>query len=115
MRRLWFAILLALSLVVSGTAGAWAAQACPFKQAPALALQHDCCPDQKQAPQPANEHDKKMDCQLGQACRASHAVQAIQPVLTITTVETVVTAAPRNQPEAPQSIPTGLWRPPKSV
>lgn len=115
MRRIWFTLLLALSLAVSATASAWAAQACPFKQATDSASQHDCCPDQKPTPQPSDHHGKNLDCQLGQACRAAHAVQPMLPVLATTTLEIVVVAAPRNQQGVVQSVATGLWRPPRSV
>jgi len=114
MRRLWFAILLVVSLAVSATASAWAAQACPFKQA-AAAASHDCCPDQKPEPQPADHHDKSLDCQLGQSCRTAQAVEPLQPVLTIARAEVVVALAPRNQQPAPTAASSGLWRPPRTA
>lgn len=115
MRRLWFAMLIVFSLAVSGAASAWAAQACPYKQAPLSAGAHDCCPDQKPPAQQTDHHRKTTDCQLGQSCRASHAVEPFVPVLRIAHVEVVVAAALSDQQADLQSIPSGLWRPPRFV
>jgi len=115
MRRLWFTILLAVSLALSATASAWAAQACPFKQAAASAATHDCCPGQQAKPKPADHHGKTIDCQLGQSCRASQAVEPFAPVLTVAHVEIIEPAVLGDQQAPPQSIPSGLWRPPRTV
>jgi len=115
MRRLWFALLLVASLALSATASAWAAQACPYKQAAASAVAHDCCPDQQAKSKPTDHHGKTIDCHLGQSCRASHAVEPFVPALTVAHVETVEPAVLRDQQAPPQSIPSGLWRPPRTV
>src|SRR5690349_7354641 len=115
MRRLWFAILLVVSLALSATATAWAAQACPYKQAVAAPAAHDCCPDQPAKAKPADHHGKAIDCQLGQSCRASLAVEPFAPVLTIANVEVVVPAVLLDQQAPPQSVPSGFWRPPRTV
>jgi len=115
MRRIWFAILLVVSLALSATASAWAAQACPYKQAAASAAAHDCCPNQQTKPKPTDHHGNTIDCQLGQSCRASHAVEPFVPVLTVAHVEIVEPAVQRDQQTPPQSIPSGLWRPPRTV
>jgi len=115
MRRLWFAILLVISLAFSATASAWAAQACPYKQVAATASVHDCCPDQQTKPKPGDHHGKTIDCQLGQSCRASHAVEPFVSALMVANVEIVVTAELRDQQAPPQSVPSGLWRPPRAV
>lgn len=115
MRHLWFALLLVVSLALSATASAWAAQACPYKQAAVSAAAHDCCPGQQTKPKPADNHHKTMDCQLGQSCRASHAVEPFVPVLKVARVESVEAAVVRDQQPELQSIPSGLWRPPRAV
>lgn len=115
MRRLWFSILLVASLAVSATANAWAAQACPYKQAESAAAAHDCCPDPKPSPQPSDHHDTSMDCKLGQACRASHAVEPLVPTLAAIHVEVVAAVTERDLQGAPISLATGLWRPPRTV
>lgn len=114
MRRIWLTLLVAFSLTVGGVASAWAAQACPYKQA-AAAGSHDCCPDQKPEPQPSDHHGKSLDCQLGQSCRTAQAVEPLQPVLTIARAEVVVALSPRNQQPAPTAISSGLWRPPRTA
>lgn len=115
MRRLWFTVLLVMSLAISVTASAWAAQDCPFKEAPAAAAAHDCCPDQEPTPDPSEHHGKSMDCQLGQSCRASHAVEPLVPVLMVAHVEVIRAIAPRDQQDAPSSVASGLWRPPRVI
>jgi hypothetical protein len=114
MRRLWFAILLVISLAASATASAWAAQACPYKQA-AEAASHDCCPDQTPEPQPSDHQGKSLDCQLGQSCRTAQAVEPLQSVLTIARVEAVVALSPPTQQPAPTAVSSGLWRPPRTA
>ena len=116
MRRLWFAILLVISLAVSATASAWAAQACPYKQAGQLSASHDCCPGQKPEPQPSDHHGKSLDCQLGQSCRTAHAVEPLEPMLTIASAEVAVAylraISSRSHTTA---VPSGLWRPPRTA
>lgn len=115
MRRLWFSILLIVSLAVGATANAWATQACPYKQVDAAVGVHACCPDQKPDPHPTDHHDKSMDCKLGQLCRASHAVEPLVPSLTAIHVEVVAAVTERDLQGAPISLATGLWRPPRTV
>lgn len=115
MRRILLTLLLAFSLAFSATASAWAAQACPYKQAAMSAAAHDCCPDRQTKPEPIDHHGTTMDCQLGQSCRASYAVEPIVPALTVVRVEIVEPAMLRDQQAPPQSVPSGLWRPPRTV
>jgi len=85
-------------------------QACPYAAAPSV---HDCCP-QPPATSDKPEHSKKVDCKLGQACRAAPAVAAQVPVLV--SVPTFAFEQPPllEQREARSSVPTGLWRPPRA-
>ena len=115
MRRLWFAILLVMSLAVGATASAWAGQACPYKQAEAASASHDCCPDQQPAPQPSDHHDNSIECQLGQSCRATHAVEPLVPILKSARVEVAVAISPRDQQAIHTTAPAGLWRPPRTA
>lgn len=115
MRRFLFAILLVVSLALGATVSAWATQACPFKQTAASPAGHDCCPDQQTKPKPTDHHDKTIDCQLGQSCRASHAVEPFVSMLPVAHVEIVEPAVLRDQQASPQSAPSGLWRPPRAV
>jgi hypothetical protein len=113
MRRIWFTILLAVSLAISATASAWAAQACPYKTAPVTS--HDCCPQPPAAPDDTPHHSKQMDCKLGQACRLAPAVAPELPV--IAAVAKPVSEQPlmRQHDGVRSPVLTVLWRPPKSV
>lgn len=113
MRRIWFTILLALSVACSATASAWAAQACPYKTTPAA--MHDCCPQPPATPDDPSDHSKKMDCKLGQACRAAPAVAPQVPMVATAVVGVTEQPALLEQTEAPSSVLTGLWRPPRTI
>ena len=113
MRRIWFTILLAVSLAFTATATAWAAQACPYKSAPVTS--HDCCPQPPVAPDDQSHHSKQMVCKLGQACRVAPAVAP--ELLVVAAVAKPVSEQPlMSQHDAVRSPAlTGLWRPPKSA
>jgi len=115
MRSIWLALLLSVAVACSATAGAWAAQACPFKATPEAAMTHDCCPQKPVPAEQHSEHSKKMDCKLGQACRSAPAVAPQLPTLTVAVVSVVAKPPLVEQTGAPSSVLTGLWRPPRSI
>jgi len=114
MRRLWFTILLAISLAFGGAASAWAAQDCPFKQAPVGA--HDCCPENAAhhdgAPKPAKA---PASCQLGQACRTVPAVTPLQLSIRISAGVVASALVPPVETFAPPAPFFSVWKPPRSV
>lgn len=115
MRRIWFTLLIAVSVAFGAVASASAAQNCPFKTAPAAT--HDCCPDGAMDDMPGNDHHAKKpaDCQLGQACRGSVAVAPSLPILGSAPVEIAV-APPLLAPvECVSAVSLAFWRPPRTI
>lgn len=115
MRRIWLSLLLAFSLAIGGVANASAAQNCPFKSASAAA--HDCCPGgaMKKMTDTGHHSKKPVDCQLGQACRASVAVAASLPVLKSTLIEEPSPAPVAANAQPAPTISFAFWRPPRTV
>lgn len=111
MRRIWFTILLAVSLACSATASAWAMQACPYKAAPTA---HDCCPKPPTAPD-HSDHSKKIDCKLGQACRVAPAIAPLVPVVATAAISVVEQPVLLERAGVRSSVPNGLWRPPRTL
>jgi len=108
MRQRWFTVLLVASLVVTGTASAWAAQACLYKAAPAAS--HDCCPQPPSAPDDTSDHGKKMDCRLGQACRSAPAVTPQLPVFATAIARMFEQPLALDRVDAVPSVPAGVPR-----
>jgi hypothetical protein len=107
-------LLLVFALAFGGVANAWAAQDCPYTQAPSA---HGCCPD---GAAPDNGRSEKgstsgFDCKLGQACRSAPATGPIlasvdRPVFAIEPASVVfATGALLATP------PFSLWRPHRTV
>ena len=113
MRQIWFTILLVASLVVSGTASAWAAQVCPYKVAPAAS--HQCCPQPPVALDDTSDHGKNMDCRFGQTCRPAPALAPQLPVIATAVVRLIARPLAVHRVDVISSVPDGLWRPPRSV
>jgi hypothetical protein len=118
MRRLWFTILLAVSIAFGGVASAWAAKDCPYKAVPAQA--HDCCPEGAMAgmqQRSGGDHDSKKaaDCQLGQACRASSAVVPSLPMLMQIAAKPVAIVPVLVDAQSPPVVLFAFWRPPRTV
>jgi hypothetical protein len=113
MRRIWFTILLVVSLACSATASAWAAQNCPDKAMPVAS--HDCCPQPPAAPGDKPDKSKTIDCKLGQACRAAPALTPQLPVIATALVRVVDQPALADHDGVRSTVLTGLWRPPRSL
>ena len=114
MRRIWFTLLLALAVACNATASAWAMQACPYKAAPSA---HDCWPQPPATPDKPDkpDHAKKMDCKLGQACRAAPAVAPQVAAVETAPIAAIEQPALLEQTAARSAVPTGLWRPPRTL
>ena len=120
MRRLFFSLLLALSLAFGATASAWAAQDCPYKAAPAA---HDCCPDDDASAMndmaddgaPSHRDAPAKTCQLGQACRASVALAPLLQSITVVAATTEWRQVDRRDVREPASPLFAFWRPPRIV
>lgn len=114
MRRLWLSLLLALSLVSSGVANAWAADDCPYLQN-AVAREHSCCPDDaaNTLSHHGDESDKAPQCKLGQACRTTPMVTPLAiPVVLPHTIPLPVRLVDNDK--AVEGGPVfSLWRPPR--
>jgi hypothetical protein len=107
-------LLLVFALAFGGVANAWAAQDCPYKDAPSA---HGCCPDGAAPDNGQSEKGSKsaVDCKLGQACRSAPATapnlpSVDRPVFAIEPASVVLAAGP-----LPASPPFSLWRPPRTV
>jgi hypothetical protein len=120
MSRLFFSLLLGLSLAFGATASAWAAQDCPYKAAPAA---HDCCPDDPASAMndmadydaPAQPDAPAKTCQLGQACRASVALAPLLQSIPVVAEITEWRQVDRRDVREPASPLFAFWRPPRIV
>ena len=109
MRRLWLTLMLALSLVASGFAGAAMAANCPMQ----AEAQHDCCPDDGAPDAPAQG---QMDgCVMGVACRSALSLApSLNPVRLLAT-PIRLTEPVLGEPAPPSGPLVEFWRPPRTL